>query len=87
MYTTDTTLVDTLPATVGCDTILTRYLVFTPLNTRADTLTACANDTIFVDGKAYTAPTMLVDTLLAATTGCDTIRTRHLVFTPLNHHR
>ncbi len=83
IYTTDTTLVDILPATVGCDTILTRYLVFTPLNTRSDTLTACANDTIFVDGKAYTAPTMLVDTL-AATAGCDTIRTRHLLFNPLN---
>lgn len=83
IYTTDTTLVDTLPATVGCDTMLTRHLVFTPLNTRSDTLTACANDTIFVDGKAYTAPATLLDTL-AATTGCDTIRTRHLLFNPLN---
>lgn len=83
IYTADTTLVDTLAAGTGCDTVRTRHLIFTPLNTLHDTLTACANDTIFLGGKIYTSDTILVDTL-AASAGCDTVRTRHLLFSPLN---
>ena len=82
-YTADTILVDTLMALPpNCDTLQFTHLVFTPLHTQFDTLTACANDTIFVGGLAYTKDTVLVDTL-SATTGCDTVRTRNLVFLPL----
>jgi len=83
-YTVDTVLIDTLAATTGCDTLRTRQLIFTPLPILADTLSACAGDSISFGGILYTQNTILtLDTLPASGGNCDTLVQRILIFTPL----
>ena len=83
-YFQDTTLVDTLASsTGGCDTLQTTQLVFTPQPTLTSTITACAGDTIQLDGNIYFQNTTVIDTLASTTGSCDTLRTRILVFTPV----
>ncbi len=65
---------DTLPALVGCDTIVSYALRFAPIPTRADTIGLCPGDTVFVFGQAYFAATTFTLTI-PATQGCDTLAT------------
>ncbi|MBX2892391.1 MAG: HYR domain-containing protein [Saprospiraceae bacterium] len=68
------TVVDTIPATTGCDTIVTYTLVLLPNPTFEQTIEFCNGDTVFIGGNAYTQPGTVVVTI-PATVGCDTIAT------------
>ena len=81
-YTQDTVITVTLPNANGCDTIVTRQLIFTPLPTQTDSTVTCLGDSIVIGGITYTQDTILVDTLASSTGGCDTLVTRQLIFTP-----
>jgi hypothetical protein len=80
-FTTDTMVTDTIPASMGCDTI--RTLALTLNNSPEDTLsvTACGSYSWPLTGETYTADTVVTDTVPAAM-GCDTLRTLSLTVTP-----
>lgn len=78
-YTQSGTIVDTLPGTAGCDTIVTYTLVLLPQPTRSETVEFCSGESVNIGGNTYTQPGTVVDTL-SATTGCDTIVTYTLKF-------
>ncbi|MEO6037950.1 MAG: HYR domain-containing protein, partial [Saprospiraceae bacterium] len=86
LYSQDTTFVDTLfnvSFPNGCDSLITRTLVFNPHPTITNTQTACLGDSIVIDGITYTQDTtVVVDTLASTTGGCDTLINLNLVFTP-----
>jgi len=76
-------LIDTIPATVGCDTIRTLVLTVNPLKTKTLAVTICANEVYTINGISYSvAGQYLIDTVNAAV-GCDTIRTLDLTVNPL----
>jgi hypothetical protein len=81
-YITDTTVLSTLPAATGCDTVVTYQLTFAPLPTTTQSIARCQGEAFILDGIAYTADTTLVSTL-PAMTGCDTVATYQLTFEPL----
>jgi hypothetical protein len=81
-YFQDTTLIDTVPATAGCDTVVTYQVTFDPLPTRTENPALCAGDVFTVNGVAYTQNATALDTLAAAV-GCDTVVTYVLTFAPL----
>ncbi len=84
VYTQDTLIVvDTLASTTGgCDTLVNLQLVFTPLPTSSDSLTACTGDLIVIGGVSYSQDTTIMSTVASTTGGCDTLVTLQLVFTP-----
>jgi hypothetical protein len=76
------TVFDTLFNPVSCDTIITYHLQWLPQPVKTQTLEFCPGDTVTLDGIAYTQPGTVSITVPAAT-GCDTIVTYTLEFTPL----
>ncbi|MBK8194038.1 MAG: HYR domain-containing protein [Lewinellaceae bacterium] len=73
-YTQSGTVTDTIPASgAGCDTIVTYTLSLLPYPERSETIEFCAGETVLIGGNAYTQPGMVVDTILASGSGCDTI--------------
>jgi len=87
VYTQSATVVDTIAATSGCDTIVTYTLTLLPQPTRAETIAFCPGETILLGGTNYTQPGTVVLTLPSTTIGCDTIVTYTLHFltpTPSN---
>jgi hypothetical protein len=79
-YTQPGTVVDTISASVGCDTIATYTLVLLPNPTISETIEFCEGDTIFIGGNAYTQPGTVNLTIPSASGGCDTIATYVLEF-------
>jgi CHU_C Type IX secretion signal domain len=73
---------DTLPTTVGCDTILTLNLAVSPLVLSNKTASFCAGDSLFFNQKWLKTAGIYKDTL-PATVGCDTILTLNLAISPL----
>src|SRR5205809_1678551 len=68
-------IVDTVAATTGCDTIRTINVTTLPLLTTTIDTAVCANAfPATILGHVFAAPGSIVDTV-AATTDCDTIRT------------
>lgn len=78
-YTQSGIVTDTIIGTVGCDTIVTYTLTLLPQPTRTELLAFCPGESVTIDGKVYTEPGTVTDTL-AATNGCDTIVTYTLQF-------
>ncbi len=73
----DTTAMDTLVNTSGCDSIVTLNLTINKVTTATDTHTACDSFT-WIDGVTYTASnTTAIDTLVNAA-GCDSVVTLNL---------
>lgn len=73
-YTQPGMVMDTIPATGGgCDTIVNYTLSLLPYPERSETIEFCAGETVLIGGNAYTQPGMVVDTILASGSGCDTI--------------
>lgn len=70
-------LLDTLPGTTGCDTLLVLNLVETPLVPLQKSVSLCPGDLYLFDGQPFAAPAILFDTL-PATIGCDTMLTVEL---------
>ncbi len=79
VYNQSGTVIDTIPAAVGCDTIATYTLVLLPQPTFTQTIEFCSGESVTIGGTAYTQPGTVVVTLPAAT-GCDTIATYILKF-------
>jgi hypothetical protein len=82
-YTQSATVVDTIPGTVGCDTIVTYTLIRLPFNTGTATVQFCPGESVIIGGVEYTQSGTVVDTI-AGTAGCDTILTYTLVLLPFN---
>jgi hypothetical protein len=80
VYNQSATVVDTIAATSGCDTIVTYTLTLLPQPTRAETIAFCPSETITLGGTSYTQPGSVVLTLPSITIGCDTIATYTLQF-------
>ncbi|MBV6438623.1 MAG: hypothetical protein EPGJADBJ_00247 [Saprospiraceae bacterium] len=78
-YTQSATVVDTIPGTIGCDTIITYTLTLLPQPTRSETIEFCSGESVTIGGNVYTQPGTVMDTITAAV-GCDTIVTYTLQF-------
>lgn len=74
VYTQSGTVVDTVPASVGCDTIVTYTLILLPQPTFSQTIEFCAGESVTIGGIVYTQPGTVIDTI-PASVGCDTIAT------------
>ena len=73
-YTQNATVVDTIAAAAGCDTVVTYTLLFNPLPTRSQTVEFCPGSSIVVSGVTFTQPGTTTATLPSAT-ACDTVLT------------
>ena len=73
----NSTAVDTLTGSNGCDSIVTLNLVITNTYATTDVVTACSSYT-WINGNTYTASTDTVTTTLLAANGCDSIVTLDL---------
>ncbi len=81
IYTTTSLFRDTLESqTLDCDTIKTYQLQFLPNLTQQRTLAFCPGTSITIQGKIYTQPGTILDTL-SSLLQCDTVRTTFLTFT------
>ena len=83
-YTTTGIYTDTIPASIGCDTIMIMDLTVFPVDTiRTDTV-ICGIEAPFVwEGKDYFTSGIYIDTL-AAKVGCDTIVILDLTVLPVD---
>lgn len=81
LYTTDTTVVDTISTSAGCDSIVTYTLVQVAPSFGMETLLFCSGDAVEIGGNMYNIPGTVLDTLIAAS-GCDSIVTYTLDFLP-----
>jgi gliding motility-associated-like protein len=81
--TTAGSYIDTIPATIGCDTIRTTQVTISPYNTDAQSLTFCQGQSTVINGQTITTSGSYTDTI-PGTVGCDTIRTYNVTFTPYN---
>ena len=73
----NSTAVDTLTGSNGCDSIVTLNLVIANTYATTDVITACSSYT-WINGNTYTASTDTVTTTLSAANGCDSIVTLDL---------
>ena len=80
VYNQSGTVIDTVSASLGCDTIVTYSLTLLPQPTRSETIAFCPGETITLGGTAYTQPGTVTLTLASSTGGCDTIATYTLQF-------
>jgi hypothetical protein len=74
-YTESGSAIDTLNATVGCDTIVHYTLIKDPLPTRSETIGLCRGEEVLIAGQTYTAPAVVTVTAPAGANGCDTLVT------------
>ena len=77
----NSTAVDTLTGSNGCDSIVTLNLVISNTYATTDVITACSSYT-WINGNTYTASTDTVTTTLTASNGCDSIVTLDLTIIP-----
>jgi hypothetical protein len=75
VYNQSGTVIDTLSALQGCDTIVTYTLTQLPSPTSTNTIAFCPGETITLGGVNYTQPGTVTLTLPANNNGCDTIAT------------
>jgi hypothetical protein len=74
---------DTLPGTVGCDTVVFYFLQQLPLPFRLDTAYICPGDSVLVGDVYYSQPGLAVDTLPnLGTFGCDTLLRVRIILLP-----
>ena len=81
VYTTSTTLVDSLMTLASCDSIVTHYLIVNQSTTGVDEQIACESFT-WIDGVTYTESTTTPTFTLTNAAGCDSVVTLHLT---VNH--
>jgi len=79
VYSQSGAVIDTIAATIGCDTIVTYTLTLLPLPTRSETISFCPGESVTIGGQVYSLSGTVIDTI-AATIGCDTIVTYTLQF-------
>jgi hypothetical protein len=73
-YSAAGTVVDTLTAASGCDSIVTYHLSLLPQPTLSLSIELCPGESVVLGGQTYTQPGV-VTLLLPAATGCDTLAT------------
>ncbi|MFK7807530.1 MAG: gliding motility-associated C-terminal domain-containing protein [Saprospiraceae bacterium] len=73
---------ETLPSSIGCDSIVTIDLDFNPILSGTETYNGCEGDgyAVLVNGTVYNEANPTGSETLMATTGCDSIVTVTLVF-------
>lgn len=81
VYTQPGVVIDTLPASIGCDTIATFTLIKQPYQIRTESISFCAGSSVTIGGQVYTQSAVVIDTLSSAT-ACDTIVTYTLTQLP-----
>ncbi len=75
------TVVDTIAAVNGCDTIVTYTLSVSPYQTRSENISFCPGQSVVLGGQVYSQAGIVIDTLSSATS-CDTIVTYTLSLLP-----
>lgn len=76
-YANNSSAVDTLRASTGCDSIVRLNLTVNKSVTATDTLTAC-DSLVWIDGKTYTADNNTATHTLKTALGCDSLITLNL---------
>ena len=82
VYTQSGTVVDTLPSTIACDTIVTYTLTQLPYQTEAQNISFCVGESVTIGGIAYNQSGTVIDTLPSSGGGCDIIVTYTLTQLP-----
>jgi hypothetical protein len=80
-YNQSGTVLDTLTAVSGCDSIVTYTLIQLPQPTRTEVISFCPGESVLLGGVTYTQPTTVTLTL-PGTLGCDTVVTYKLELLP-----
>lgn len=73
-YNQSGTILDTIPGTEGCDTIIIYDLHQTPFYPKNETIYLCYGDTLTLNNNLISEPATITDTILAGI-GCDTLLT------------
>lgn len=81
VYTQAGTVIDTLSALSGCDTIVTYNIALAPYQTRSESVSLCPGESVTINGQVYNQSGIVVDTL-PSLQGCDTIVTYTLTILP-----
>ena len=83
LYSQAGTVQASVPSTSGgCDTLITYTLVERPQPTRATNIAFCPGEAVIIGGNSYDHSGMVVVNIPSVTSGCDTIVTYTLEFSP-----
>ncbi|MFN0174376.1 MAG: choice-of-anchor L domain-containing protein [Saprospiraceae bacterium] len=74
VYNQSGTVIDTISASIGCDTIVTYTLTLLPYQTRSESISFCPGETVTIGGQVYNQLGTVIDTI-PSLVGCDTIVT------------
>ena len=80
-YSVGGTIIDTLVAANGCDSVVTTELIILPHSFTIQELLICDGEEIEINGNTYSAGGTIIDTLVA-TNGCDSVVTTELIILP-----
>jgi hypothetical protein len=80
-YSVSGSYMDTIPAVIGCDTVVTIDITEDPYETNTIDVSHCPNDSVQVGGEWYLGPGTFTDTI-PAVSGCDTIVTINVTVDP-----
>jgi len=83
VYTTSTTIVETIPNASGCDSVMTINLTVNQSNTGVDVISAC-NSYTWIDGNTYTSSNNTATHNLTNAVGCDSLVTLNLTINSVN---
>ncbi|MFN0174373.1 MAG: HYR domain-containing protein [Saprospiraceae bacterium] len=81
VYNQSGTVIETLPSTSGCDTIVTYTLTLLPYPIRTESVSFCPGESVTISGQVYNQSGTVLDTI-AATIGCDTLVSYSLTLLP-----
>jgi len=76
-YTSSQTVMDTIPNTAGCDSVMTIMITINKSSTGTDTQSAC-NSYTWIDGITYTSSNNTAIYTLSNSAGCDSVVTLNL---------
>lgn len=77
----DTAIAYTLPASIGCDTLVEVFLQYAPQPAVTKVIAFCPGDSVQIGGTFYNQPGT-ISGIIAASAGCDTLATYILQFSP-----
>lgn len=81
VYTQPVVVTDTIPALIGCDTVVTYTLVSNPKPTYSEQISFCSGSSVNIGGQIYTQSGVVLDTI-PGLNSCDTIVTYTLTMIP-----
>ena len=83
-YTSDTTIVDTLTGSNGCDSIVTVVITVNDTYSVDDIITTCEDSYMWIDSNVYTANNNTATMTYLTVDGCDSVVTLDLTFITVN---